>query len=110
MIKDCPLMKTSKKKDDKKRRAYRAEWDESESESSSDDTSDVEEAANICFIATKSKVSKFVSDFTTRNSTFCDDKSRGHSEEMSTQIYGKNIAKSYPCFVLAKSNKQFENI
>ena len=52
MIKDYLLMKMSKKKDDKKKQVYQAKWDENISESSSDNTSNAEEAVNMCFIAT----------------------------------------------------------
>ena len=50
MIKDCPYMKMSKRRDDKKKWAYQSEWDESESKSSSDDSSEAEVAQNYSFL------------------------------------------------------------
>ena len=67
MIKDCPLMKTSKRKDDKKNRAYQAEWDQSIQarpiDGSSNNSSDEKEAVNMCFMAMESEVSDLISDF-----------------------------------------------
>ena len=63
MMKDCPLMKTSKRKDEKKKRAFQVEWDQSDCDCSSSDSSDEEEATNMCFMVAKSEVSKLISDF-----------------------------------------------
>ena len=64
----------SKRKNDKKKWAYQAEWDESESKNSSDDSSDAEKTANIYFIAIESEVFEIVSNFSfdELNGTFND--------------------------------------
>ena len=63
MVKDCPLMKTSKRKDEKKKRAFQAKWDQSDYDGYSSDSSDEEEVANMYFMAVESEVSELNSDF-----------------------------------------------
>ena len=56
-------MKMSKRKDDKKKRTYQVKWNQSDCNSSSNDSSDEEETANMYFMATESEVFELINDF-----------------------------------------------